>query len=80
MYFGQFLIEKGIIKQEELDRGLKEQNKINNSQDEKIMIGTVLVDMGYLNDSTFSDLLLEYMSHSAEFLINSEEYSAILDE
>lgn len=63
MYFGQFLIENGVISRIQLEKGLEEQKK---KQD--MMIGTILADMGYLSHQSLDEYLLQHMALSAESL------------
>ncbi len=52
---GRRLIEKGIISKDQLEIALK----VQRSSDEPIMIGAVLVQLGFLTESTLSELLSE---------------------
>lgn len=63
MYFGQFLIDNGIVTQEQLNDGLADQAARPN-----VMIGTILVEKGYIEPETLEDYLLQHMALCAEKL------------
>lgn len=65
MYFGQFLIDNAVITQEQLQEGLALQ-----AQKPEVMIGTILVEKGYIDSESLDDYLIQHMSLCAEALAN----------
>ncbi len=73
MYFGEFLIEKGWIDIDQLQRGLEIQKASRYRP-----IGKILSDMGCLDLSTLDDLLDEYMLRCAERLASQPDLKNFL--
>jgi hypothetical protein len=73
MYFGEFLIEKGWINKDQLQRGLDIQVASSYRP-----IGKILSDMGCMDQTTLDHLLEEYMLRCAERLSSRPDLEAFL--
>jgi general secretion pathway protein E/type IV pilus assembly protein PilB len=56
---GERLIYKGLISKDQLETALKEQRSQNQNTVNKKMLGSILVDMGFITESTLGELLTE---------------------
>lgn len=55
---GQKLLKKGLVSDDQLETALKEQHR-NTGNQEKRLLGTILVDMGFITESTLGEILTE---------------------
>jgi len=56
---GERLIYKGLISKDQLETALKEQRSQNSISNNKKMLGAILVEMGFITESTLGELLTE---------------------
>jgi|GEM_PF-650603 len=72
MFFGEFLIIKNKISQEQLNQGLAQQKETSKP------IGETLVQLGYLEESVLQPLLEEFMLQSADSILTDPKYTEII--
>ena len=64
--FGEFLIRKGKIGPEELEKGLATQRDLN------LPIGETLVKLGFIEVGELDMLVSEFIAHKADELIGDD--------
>lgn len=55
-YIGEIMVEKGIISKDQLEIALKVQRE---NKDKRIMLGSILIDLGFITESALGEILAE---------------------
>ena len=78
IYTGEFFHKSGMISEEQLQKALEEQKNFS-AEDKKILLGQVLVELGFVKVSSVKKLFGIKDDAKKRFVLNSETFPELVD-